>query len=54
MYFFKRPILRQAKQKILLLLPGLENVEMMDESSEPYSESVSFLFFNLNLSSLQQ
>lgn len=39
--FFLRPILRQAKQKILLLLPGLENVEMMDESSGPYSDAVS-------------
>ncbi|GAB1286331.1 Telomere-associated protein RIF1 [Apodemus speciosus] len=34
-----RPILRQAKQKIMLLLPGLENVEMMDESIGPYSDA---------------
>eukprot|EP00073_Rattus_norvegicus_P035217 XP_008760053.1 PREDICTED: LOW QUALITY PROTEIN: telomere-associated protein RIF1 isoform X1 [Rattus norvegicus] len=43
-----KPILRQAKQKILLLLPGLENVEMMSESSGPYSDAVSF-FLSLNL-----
>ncbi|EGW01411.1 Telomere-associated protein RIF1 [Cricetulus griseus] len=35
-----KPILRQAKQKTLLLLPGLENVEMMDESSVPYSDAL--------------
>ncbi|KAH0502805.1 Telomere-associated protein RIF1 [Microtus ochrogaster] len=33
-----KPILREAKQKVLLLLPGLENVEMMDECSGPYSD----------------
>lgn len=43
-----RPILKQAKQKSLLLLPGLENVEIMEESSGPYSDMVgwggAFLF----------
>ena len=37
-----RPILKQAKQKSLLLLPGLENVEIMEESSGPYSDMVSW------------
>ncbi|XP_032211427.1 telomere-associated protein RIF1 isoform X3 [Mustela erminea] len=35
-----KPVLRQAKQKFLLLLPGLENVEIMEESSGPYSDSL--------------
>ncbi|XP_045154358.1 telomere-associated protein RIF1 [Echinops telfairi] len=34
-----KSVLRQAKQKFLLLLPGLENVETMEESSEPYSDA---------------
>ena len=37
-----RPILKQAKQKSLLLLPGLENVEIMEESSGPYSDMVGW------------
>ncbi|KAK2509087.1 hypothetical protein MC885_006882 [Smutsia gigantea] len=34
-----KPVLRQAKQKLLLLLPGLENVEIVEESSGPYSDA---------------
>ncbi|XP_030885167.1 telomere-associated protein RIF1 isoform X4 [Leptonychotes weddellii] len=35
-----KPVLRQAKEKFLLLLPGLENVEIMEESSGPYSNAL--------------
>ncbi|KAF4026470.1 hypothetical protein G4228_018646 [Cervus hanglu yarkandensis] len=35
-----KPILKQAKQKSLLLLPGLENVEIMEESSGLYSDTL--------------
>ncbi|XP_011237437.1 telomere-associated protein RIF1 isoform X1 [Mus musculus] len=49
-----KPILRQAKQKILLLLPGLENVEMMDESSEPYSESTENSQLNVKISGMER
>lgn len=44
MCFLKRPILRQAKEKFLLLLPGLENVEIMEESSGPCLDAVSLVF----------
>ncbi|XP_038607414.1 telomere-associated protein RIF1 isoform X2 [Tachyglossus aculeatus] len=33
-----KPILNQAKQKTLLLLPGFESVDVIEESSGPYSE----------------
>ncbi|XP_021006033.1 telomere-associated protein RIF1 isoform X3 [Mus caroli] len=49
-----KPILRQAKEKILLLLPGLENVEMMHESSEPYSESTENSQLNVKISGMER
>ncbi|XP_039769038.1 telomere-associated protein RIF1 isoform X2 [Ornithorhynchus anatinus] len=33
-----KPILNQAKHKTLLLLPGFESVDVVEESSGPYSE----------------
>uniref|UniRef100_A0A8D0GBL2 Replication timing regulatory factor 1 n=1 Tax=Sphenodon punctatus TaxID=8508 RepID=A0A8D0GBL2_SPHPU len=33
------PVLSQAKQKSLLLLPGFESIEIVGESSGPYSDS---------------
>ncbi|XP_038962182.1 telomere-associated protein RIF1 isoform X2 [Rattus norvegicus] len=49
-----KPILRQAKQKILLLLPGLENVEMMDESSGPYSDATENSQLNVKISGMER
>ncbi|XP_052038433.1 telomere-associated protein RIF1 isoform X2 [Apodemus sylvaticus] len=49
-----KPILRQAKQKIMLLLPGLENVEMMDESSGPYSDATENSQLNVKISGMER
>ncbi|XP_060246138.1 telomere-associated protein RIF1 isoform X2 [Meriones unguiculatus] len=49
-----KPILRQAKQKILLLLPGLESVEMMDESSGPYSDATENSQLNVKISGMER
>ncbi|KAL6031303.1 hypothetical protein STEG23_037149, partial [Scotinomys teguina] len=49
-----KPILRQAKQKTLLLLPGLENVEMMDESSGPYSDATENSQLNVKISGMER
>ncbi|XP_035292974.1 telomere-associated protein RIF1 isoform X2 [Cricetulus griseus] len=49
-----KPILRQAKQKTLLLLPGLENVEMMDESSVPYSDATENSQLNVKISGMER
>ncbi|XP_008564588.1 PREDICTED: telomere-associated protein RIF1 isoform X1 [Galeopterus variegatus] len=49
-----KPILRQAKQKSLLLLPGLENVEMMEESSGPYSDPIENSQLNVKISGMER
>ncbi|CAH6788614.1 Rif1 [Phodopus roborovskii] len=49
-----KPILRQAKQKTLLLLPGLENVEMMDECSVPYSDAAENSQLNVKISGMER
>nr|XP_008256800.2 telomere-associated protein RIF1 isoform X2 [Oryctolagus cuniculus] len=49
-----KPILRQAKQKFLLLLPGLENVEMMEESSGPFSDATENSQLNLKISGMER
>ncbi|XP_036040329.1 telomere-associated protein RIF1 isoform X2 [Onychomys torridus] len=49
-----KPILSQAKQKLLLLLPGLENVEMMDESSGPYSDATENSQLNVKISGMER
>nr|KAF6451012.1 replication timing regulatory factor 1 [Molossus molossus] len=49
-----KPILRQAKQKFLLLLPGLENVEIMEESSGPYSDATENSQLNMKISGMER
>ncbi|XP_026634180.1 telomere-associated protein RIF1 [Microtus ochrogaster] len=49
-----KPILREAKQKVLLLLPGLENVEMMDECSGPYSDVTENSQLNVKISGMER
>ncbi|XP_032211426.1 telomere-associated protein RIF1 isoform X2 [Mustela erminea] len=49
-----KPVLRQAKQKFLLLLPGLENVEIMEESSGPYSDSTENSQLNMKISGMER
>ncbi|XP_008997148.3 telomere-associated protein RIF1 isoform X2 [Callithrix jacchus] len=50
-----KPVLRQAKQKFLLLLPGLETVEMMEEeSSGPYSDGAENSQFNVKISGMER
>ncbi|XP_055973543.1 telomere-associated protein RIF1 isoform X2 [Sorex fumeus] len=49
-----KPILRQVKQKILLLLPGLENVEVIEESSEPYSDATENSQLNMKISGIER
>ncbi|XP_051023090.1 telomere-associated protein RIF1 [Acomys russatus] len=49
-----KPILRQAKQNILLLLPGLEHVEMMDESTGPYSDATENSQLNVKISGMER
>ncbi|XP_039076604.1 telomere-associated protein RIF1 isoform X1 [Hyaena hyaena] len=49
-----KPILRQAKQKFLLLLPGLENVDIMEESSGPYSDGTENSQLNMKISGMER
>ncbi|XP_077717819.1 telomere-associated protein RIF1 isoform X1 [Canis aureus] len=49
-----KPVLRQAKQKFLLLLPGLENVEIMEESSGPYSDATEYSQLNMKISGMER
>ncbi|XP_058520458.1 telomere-associated protein RIF1 isoform X2 [Ochotona princeps] len=49
-----KQVLRQAKQKSLLLLPGLENVEIMEESSGPYSDAVENSQLSLKISGMER
>ncbi|XP_032142250.1 telomere-associated protein RIF1 isoform X3 [Sapajus apella] len=50
-----KPVLRQAKQKFLLLLPGLETVEMMEEeSSVPYSDGTENSQLNVKISGMER
>ncbi|KAM6178325.1 telomere-associated protein RIF1 [Rhynchocyon petersi] len=48
-----KPILIQAKQKSVLLLPGLENVETMEESSGPYSDTTENSQLNVKISGME-
>ncbi|XP_063115129.1 telomere-associated protein RIF1 isoform X2 [Cavia porcellus] len=49
-----KPVLREAKQKVLLLLPGLENVEIMEESSASYSDATENSQLNIKISGLER
>ncbi|XP_036174554.1 telomere-associated protein RIF1 isoform X4 [Myotis myotis] len=49
-----KPILKQAKEKFLLLLPGLENVEIMEESSGPYSDATENSQLNMKISGMER
>ncbi|XP_048201441.1 telomere-associated protein RIF1 isoform X2 [Perognathus longimembris pacificus] len=49
-----KPILREAKQKLLLLLPGLERVEIMEESSGPYSDTAENSQLNVKISGMER
>ncbi|OWJ99919.1 hypothetical protein Celaphus_00015881 [Cervus elaphus hippelaphus] len=49
-----KPILKQAKQKSLLLLPGLENVEIMEESSGLYSDTTENSQLNMKISGMER
>ncbi|XP_049629011.1 telomere-associated protein RIF1 isoform X2 [Suncus etruscus] len=49
-----KPILRQVKQKILLLLPGLENIEVTEESIEPYSDATENSQLNTKISGMER
>ncbi|XP_046282853.1 telomere-associated protein RIF1 isoform X2 [Marmota monax] len=49
-----KPVLRQAKQTLLLLLPGLESVEIMEESSGPYSEVMENSQLNVKISGIER
>ncbi|XP_054418636.1 telomere-associated protein RIF1 [Pteronotus mesoamericanus] len=49
-----KPVLRQTKQKILLLLPGLENVEILEESSGPYSDTTENSQLNVKISGMER
>ncbi|XP_054555697.1 telomere-associated protein RIF1 isoform X2 [Talpa occidentalis] len=49
-----KPILRQVKQKFVLLLPGLENVEIMEESSGPYSDATENSQLNIKISGMER
>uniref|UniRef100_A0A452HQ55 Telomere-associated protein Rif1 N-terminal domain-containing protein n=1 Tax=Gopherus agassizii TaxID=38772 RepID=A0A452HQ55_9SAUR len=46
-----KSILSQAKKKILLLVPGFESVEIVEESSGPFSDAVSTCYLKLEFSS---
>ncbi|XP_049743138.1 telomere-associated protein RIF1 isoform X2 [Elephas maximus indicus] len=48
-----KSVLRQAKQKSLLLLPGLENVETVEESSGPYSDATESSQLNVKISGME-
>ncbi|XP_023577110.1 telomere-associated protein RIF1 isoform X1 [Octodon degus] len=49
-----KPILREAKQKVLLLLPGLETVEIMEESSGSCSEPTENSQLNMKISGMER
>ncbi|XP_009180480.2 telomere-associated protein RIF1 isoform X2 [Papio anubis] len=49
-----KPVLTQAKQKFLLLLPGLETVEIMEESSGPYSDGTENSQLNVKISGMER
>ncbi|XP_016006597.2 telomere-associated protein RIF1 isoform X2 [Rousettus aegyptiacus] len=49
-----KPVLRQAKQKFLLLLPGLENVEVVEESSALYSDATENSQLNMKISGMER
>ncbi|XP_011357701.1 telomere-associated protein RIF1 isoform X1 [Pteropus vampyrus] len=49
-----KPVLKQAKQKFLLLLPGLENVEIVEESSGPYSDTTESSQLNMKISGMER
>ncbi|XP_073926835.1 telomere-associated protein RIF1 isoform X2 [Castor canadensis] len=49
-----KSVLRQAKQKFFLLLPGLENVEIIEESSEPYSDAMENSQLNVKISGMER
>ncbi|KAG8510424.1 LOW QUALITY PROTEIN: Telomere-associated protein RIF1, partial [Galemys pyrenaicus] len=48
-----KPVLRQVKQKFVLLLPCLENVEIMEESSGPYSDATENSQLNIKISGME-
>nr|XP_045002764.1 telomere-associated protein RIF1 isoform X3 [Jaculus jaculus] len=49
-----KPVLRQAKENVLLLLPGLEDVEMMEESSGPYSNTTENSQLDVKISGMER
>ncbi|KAM5280105.1 telomere-associated protein RIF1 [Ctenodactylus gundi] len=49
-----KPILREANQKFLLLLPGLENVEIMEESSGTYLDATENSQLNVKISGMER
>ncbi|XP_004870087.2 telomere-associated protein RIF1 isoform X1 [Heterocephalus glaber] len=49
-----KPVLREAKQKVLLLLPGLENVEIIEESSGSYSDATENSQLNMKISGVER
>ncbi|KAM4859340.1 telomere-associated protein RIF1 isoform 2-T2 [Thomomys bottae] len=49
-----KPILREAKPKLLLLLPGLERVEIMEESNGPYSDTAENSQLNVKISGMER
>ncbi|KAF6115835.1 replication timing regulatory factor 1 [Phyllostomus discolor] len=49
-----KPVLKEAKQKNLLLLPGLENVDILEESSGPYSDATENSQLNMKISGMER
>ncbi|KAM6175499.1 telomere-associated protein RIF1 isoform 2-T2 [Erethizon dorsatum] len=49
-----KPVLREAKQKFLLLLPGLENVEIMEEYSGSYSDTAENSQLYMKISGMER
>ncbi|KAM5327825.1 telomere-associated protein RIF1 isoform 2-T4 [Glossophaga mutica] len=49
-----KPVLREAKQKILLLLPGLESVDILEECSGPYSDATENSQLNMKISGMEK
>ncbi|XP_036987211.2 telomere-associated protein RIF1 isoform X2 [Artibeus jamaicensis] len=49
-----KPVLREAKQKILLLLPGFENVDILEESSGPYSDATENSQLSMKISGMDR
>ncbi|XP_036883744.1 telomere-associated protein RIF1 isoform X2 [Sturnira hondurensis] len=49
-----KPVLREAKQKILLLLPGLENIDILEESSGPYSDATENSQLSMKISGMER